>query len=107
LFQLCNRSLRVDVVTAIDLTDYVISKVNKLPFSFVHFLLPMFLHLPAQELAKAGKAWKDDFATRPVSTPFALKSAMVIQPPSVRLLVQTLTLLTARRALKKGASRIP
>ena len=28
LFQLCNRSLRVDVVPAIDLTDYVISKVS-------------------------------------------------------------------------------
>ena len=54
LFQLCSRSLRVDAVSVVDLTDYVITK----------------------ELAKAGKAWRDDFVSRPVSTPFALKSAM-------------------------------
>jgi hypothetical protein len=37
LFQLCNRSLRVDVVTAIDLTDYVISKVTDYPSHFCAF----------------------------------------------------------------------
>ena len=37
LFQLCNRSLRVDVVTAIDLTDYVISKVTDSPYHFRAF----------------------------------------------------------------------
>ena len=41
------------------------------------FAVGCFLNLAVQELAKAGKAWKDDFVTRPVSSPFALKSAMV------------------------------
>ncbi len=49
------------------------------------FLRPIFPRF-AQELAKAGKAWKDDFVTRPVSTPFALKSAMVLKSLSARVL---------------------
>jgi hypothetical protein len=28
LFQLCNRTLRVDAVSAVDLTQYVVTKVN-------------------------------------------------------------------------------
>ena len=81
--QLCGRSLRVDAVSVVDLTDYVITKAPN-PSS----LLPNPPPLPSpppppppQEQAKAGKAWKDDFVSRPVSTPFALKSAMVHSPP--------------------------
>jgi hypothetical protein len=81
--QLCGRSLRVDAVSVVDLTDYVITKAPN-PSS----LLPNPPPLPSpspppppQEQAKAGKAWKDDFVSRPVSTPFALKSAMVPRPP--------------------------
>ena len=49
-------------------------------FVVAWFAVGCVLNLAVQELAKAGQAWKDDFVTRPVSSPFALKSAMVTRP---------------------------
>jgi hypothetical protein len=84
LFQLCNRSLRIEAVPAIDLTEYVISKVAGCMLLRI-FFYSVFPPPPisTQELAKAGKSWKDDVAVRPASTPFALKSAMVNRPSAL------------------------
>jgi hypothetical protein len=56
-------------------------------FVVAWFAVGCVLNLAVQELAKAGQAWKDETVTRPLSSPFALKSAVVTalsQFPSVK-----------------------
>jgi hypothetical protein len=49
-------------------------------FVVAWFAVGCVLNLAVQELAKAGQAWKDETVTRPLSSPFALKSAVVTRP---------------------------
>jgi uncharacterized protein YcsI (UPF0317 family) len=63
-------------------------------FALEWFVVGCVLNLAVQELAKAGKAWKDDFVTRPVSSPFALKSAMVTRANAISLGQQCILLPT-------------
>ena len=54
-------------------------------FVVAWFAVGCVLNLAVQELAKAGQARKDETVTRPLSSPFALKSAVVTRPFTISL----------------------